>query len=61
MSDIAGGKRKAPPKAEKLVDHHLHVVKEATAKYPGHPLVLVGKSMGSRYYCSLLWFFVHMR
>lgn len=47
-TDISGGKRKAPPKAEKLVDHHLDVVKDTVSKYPGHPLVLVGKSMGSR-------------
>ena len=54
LSDIAGGKRKAPPKAEKLVDHHLDAVKGAVAKYPGHPLVLAGKSMGSRYYSLCL-------
>lgn len=49
LADISGGKRKAPPKAEKLVDHHLDVVRNAIAKHPGHPLVLAGKSMGSRY------------
>lgn len=48
LADISGGKRKAPPKAEKLVDHHLDVVKRAIEEYPGHPLILVGKSMGSR-------------
>nr|CAD1843301.1 unnamed protein product [Ananas comosus var. bracteatus] len=50
---ISGGKRRAPPKAEKLVDHHLNVVKEAVAKFPGHPLVLMGKSMGSRVSCMV--------
>ncbi|XP_020097269.1 KAT8 regulatory NSL complex subunit 3 [Ananas comosus] len=50
---ISGGKRRAPPKAEKLVDHHLYVVKEAVAKFPGHPLVLMGKSMGSRVSCMV--------
>ncbi|XP_042451039.1 KAT8 regulatory NSL complex subunit 3-like [Zingiber officinale] len=50
---ISGGKRKAPPKAEKLVDHHLDVVKDAVSKHPGHPLVLVGKSMGSRVSCMV--------
>ncbi|RLM98312.1 hypothetical protein C2845_PM06G10200 [Panicum miliaceum] len=45
---MSGGKRRAPPKAEKLVDHHLGVVKDAAAKYQGHPLILMGKSMGSR-------------
>lgn len=49
-ADISGGKRKAPPKAEKLVDFHSDVVKEAVAKYANHPLILVGKSMGSRYF-----------
>ncbi|XP_019170032.1 PREDICTED: KAT8 regulatory NSL complex subunit 3 [Ipomoea nil] len=50
---ISGGKRKAPPKAEKLVDFHSDVVKEAVAKYPNHPLILVGKSMGSRVSCMV--------
>ena len=45
---MSGGKRRAPPKAEKLVDYHLGVVKDAVAKHQGHPLVLMGKSMGSR-------------
>lgn len=49
LADIAGGKRKAPPKAEKLVEFHTDVVKGAVAKFPGHPLILAGKSMGSRY------------
>jgi hypothetical protein len=49
LVDISA-KRKAPPKAEKLVDHHLKTVKDAVAKHPGHPLVLMGKSLGSRYY-----------
>lgn len=48
MTDISGGKRKAPPKAEKLVEHHTCIVRDAMAKHPGHPLVLMGKSMGSR-------------
>jgi predicted alpha/beta-hydrolase family hydrolase len=48
VADMAGGKRRAPPKAEKLVDHHLGVVKDAVAKHQGRPLVLMGKSMGSR-------------
>ncbi|MQM12076.1 hypothetical protein Taro_044990, partial [Colocasia esculenta] len=50
---ISGGKRKAPPKAEKLVDYHLNVVKEAAARHTGHPLVLAGKSMGSRVSCMV--------
>ncbi|XP_052210852.1 uncharacterized protein LOC127813754 [Diospyros lotus] len=50
---IAGGKRAAPPKAEKLVGCHVEVVKKAVAKYPGHPLILVGKSMGSRVSCMV--------
>ncbi|KAJ4794581.1 KAT8 regulatory NSL complex subunit 3 [Rhynchospora pubera] len=51
---ISGAKRKAPPKAEKLVDHHLSVVRDALAKHPGHPLVLMGKSMGSRVSCMVV-------
>ncbi|KAF5935429.1 hypothetical protein HYC85_026558 [Camellia sinensis] len=51
--DISGGKRGAPPKAEKLVDFHVDVVKKAVAKYPEHPLILVGKSMGSRVSCMV--------
>ncbi|GMN31631.1 hypothetical protein TIFTF001_003335 [Ficus carica] len=50
---MSGGKRRAPPKAEKLVDFHADVVKEAVAKYPGHPLILAGKSMGSRVSCMV--------
>ncbi|PVH61620.1 hypothetical protein PAHAL_3G078400 [Panicum hallii] len=50
---MSGGKRRAPPKAEKLVDHHLGVVKDAAAKYQGHPLILMGKSMGSRVSCMV--------
>ncbi|KAK1274962.1 hypothetical protein QJS04_geneDACA011084 [Acorus gramineus] len=50
---ISGGKRRAPPNAEKLVEHHVDVVKSAVAKYPGHPLVLAGKSMGSRVSCMV--------
>ncbi|KAF7150237.1 hypothetical protein RHSIM_Rhsim02G0241900 [Rhododendron simsii] len=50
---ISGGKRGAPPKAEKLVDFHAEVAKKALAKYAGHPLILVGKSMGSRVSCMV--------
>ncbi|KAL7159940.1 hypothetical protein ABFS83_01G061800 [Erythranthe nasuta] len=50
---IAGGKRRAPPKAEKLVDFHCDLVRKTVAKYPGHPLVLAGKSMGSRVSCMV--------
>ncbi|KAF9587270.1 hypothetical protein IFM89_039517 [Coptis chinensis] len=50
---ISGGKRRAPPKAEKLVDYHCDIVKTAVDKHPGHPLVLVGKSMGSRVSCMV--------
>lgn len=46
--DMSGGKRRAPPKAEKLVEVHANVARETVAKYPGHPLILAGKSMGSR-------------
>ena len=48
LADISGGKRRTPPKAEKLVEFHSDIVKKALAKYPGHPLILAGKSMGSR-------------
>ncbi|KAJ3701123.1 hypothetical protein LUZ61_004828 [Rhynchospora tenuis] len=46
-------KRKAPPKAEKLVDYHLKIAKDALVKHPGHPLVLMGKSLGSRVSCMI--------
>ncbi|KAK2664258.1 hypothetical protein Ddye_002832 [Dipteronia dyeriana] len=48
-----GGKRKPPPKAEKLVEFHTDVVKDTVAKFPGHPLILAGKSMGSRVSCMV--------
>ncbi|XP_027344076.1 KAT8 regulatory NSL complex subunit 3 [Abrus precatorius] len=47
------GKKKAPPKAEKLVEFHSNIVKETETKYPGHPLILAGKSMGSRVGCMV--------
>ncbi|PON45239.1 KAT8 regulatory NSL complex subunit 3/Testis-expressed sequence 30 protein [Parasponia andersonii] len=50
---MSGAKRRAPPKAEKLVDFHLDIVKDTVAKYPGHPLILAGKSMGSRVSCMV--------
>ncbi|KAL9264296.1 KAT8 regulatory NSL complex subunit 3-like protein [Drosera capensis] len=50
---LADGKRGAPPKAEKLVNYHLDVLKKTNAKYPGHPLILAGKSMGSRVSCMV--------
>ncbi|KAJ4953844.1 hypothetical protein NE237_030676 [Protea cynaroides] len=50
---ISGGKRREPPKAEKLVEYHSDVIKTAIAKFPGHPLILVGKSMGSRVSCMV--------
>ncbi|KAI3828788.1 hypothetical protein L1987_02898 [Smallanthus sonchifolius] len=46
-------KRKPPPKAEKLVEFHSDIFKAITAKYPLHPLILVGKSMGSRVSCMV--------
>ncbi|WOH12274.1 hypothetical protein DCAR_0831776 [Daucus carota subsp. sativus] len=50
---ISGGKKRAPPKAEKLIDFHSDIIKKAVAKYPDHPLILVGKSMGSRVSCMV--------
>lgn len=53
ISNIAGGKKRAPPKAEKLVEFHKDIVKKTTDKYPAHPLILAGKSMGSRVSCMV--------
>ncbi|GAQ90019.1 alpha/beta-Hydrolases superfamily protein [Klebsormidium nitens] len=50
---LASGKKGAPPKAEKLVDFHIATIKSAQEKYPGAPLVLIGKSMGSRVSCMI--------
>ncbi|KAL8207836.1 hypothetical protein R6Q57_007248 [Mikania cordata] len=47
---INGG-RKAAPKAKELVGFHSDVVRKVAAKYPEHPLILAGKSMGSRISC----------
>jgi alpha-beta hydrolase superfamily lysophospholipase len=46
----ANGKRGPPPKAEKLVDSHIAEIEKAVEKHSGHPLVLIGKSMGSRFF-----------
>lgn len=48
-ADCANGKKGAPPKAEKLVGSHMEEIRKAISRHSGHPLVLVGKSMGSRY------------
>lgn len=53
-ADCANGKKGPPPKAEKLVNFHKEEIKKAMSRHPGHPLVLVGKSMGSRYFVILL-------
>ncbi|XP_061337885.1 uncharacterized protein LOC133284798 [Gastrolobium bilobum] len=50
---MSGGKKRAPPKAEKLVEFHSNIVKETATKYPGRPLILAGKSMGSRVGCMV--------
>ncbi|KAJ0427590.1 putative KAT8 regulatory NSL complex subunit 3/Testis-expressed sequence 30 protein [Helianthus annuus] len=47
------GRRKAAPKPEKLVGFHSDIVRNAAAKYPGHPLILAGKSLGSRISCMV--------
>ncbi|MCO5580039.1 hypothetical protein L7F22_033905 [Adiantum nelumboides] len=49
----AGGKKGAPPKAENLIVPHTEEIRKAQSKYPGHPLVLAGKSMGSRVSCMV--------
>ncbi|XP_056687102.1 uncharacterized protein [Spinacia oleracea] len=45
---LACGKKGVPPKAERLVDFHADVVRKAVDRYPDHPLILAGKSMGAR-------------
>lgn len=45
--------RKAPDRLPKLMARHLEVVAEARATHPDAPLVLVGKSMGSRVGCHI--------
>ncbi|KAG0626244.1 hypothetical protein M758_2G114100 [Ceratodon purpureus] len=49
----ANGKKGAPPKAEKLVGCHKEEIEKAMSRHPGHPVVLVGKSMGSRVSCMV--------
>ncbi|KAL2342682.1 hypothetical protein Fmac_003967 [Flemingia macrophylla] len=48
------GKKRPPPKAEKLVEFHSSIVKETATKYPDHPVILAGKSMGSRVGCMVV-------
>ncbi|CAI0408658.1 unnamed protein product, partial [Linum tenue] len=50
---MIGEKKRAPPKAERLVRFHKDIVKQATEKYPGHPLILAGKAMGARVSCMV--------
>ena len=58
MIDFSGGKKRAPPKAKKLVEFHKDIVRNTVAKYPGHPLILAGKSMGSRYTITDTFFYL---
>ncbi|CAN1778617.1 KAT8 regulatory NSL complex subunit 3 [Linum perenne] len=50
---MSGEKKKAPPKAEKLVKFHKDIVKQTVEKYPGHPLILAGKAIGARVSCMV--------
>lgn len=43
-----GDKMSPPPKPEKLVDFHERRMREVISAFPGHPLILAGKSYGSR-------------
>ncbi|KAL8266707.1 hypothetical protein R6Q59_004051 [Mikania micrantha] len=47
------GRRKAAPKPEKLVGFHCDIARKVAAKYPEHPLILAGKSLGSRISCMV--------
>ncbi|KAL4560255.1 hypothetical protein LXL04_032405 [Taraxacum kok-saghyz] len=47
------GKRIAAPDPEKLVGFHLDFVRKVASKYPRHPLILIGKSLGSRVSCMV--------
>ncbi|KAK9076653.1 hypothetical protein SSX86_004987 [Deinandra increscens subsp. villosa] len=40
-------------KPETLVGYHSDIVRKVAAKYPEHPLILAGKSMGSRISCMV--------
>jgi len=50
---LAGEKKKATPRAETLCGFHREQIKQAMSEHPGHPIVLAGKSMGSRVSCML--------
>ncbi|KAJ6393555.1 hypothetical protein OIU77_022901 [Salix suchowensis] len=47
---IAGGKKKAPPKAEKLVEFHKDIVKKTTDNYPWSSSYLGWKIHGFKYF-----------
>jgi predicted alpha/beta-hydrolase family hydrolase len=50
----SGGRRKAPDKLEHLIEAHRHELEAVrAAAAPGDPVVLAGKSMGSRVGCHL--------
>eukprot|EP00897_Mesotaenium_endlicherianum_P007993 jgi/Mesen1/7221/ME000372S06464 len=50
---LKAGKKAGPPKAENLVEFHAQQLLRAQDSYPGHPLILCGKSMGSRVGCMV--------
>lgn len=49
---MAAGKRRPDPPA-RLLDAHADALRDARAAHPGQPVVLIGKSMGSRMGCHL--------
>ena len=47
------GKKRAPDPQPVLVRAHLAAIDRALSRHPGHELVLIGKSMGSRMGCHV--------
>lgn len=51
--DYMAAGRKPPDRMPKLLARHRRALEEAVAEHPGAPVVLIGKSMGSRVGCHL--------
>ncbi|KAJ3701122.1 hypothetical protein LUZ61_004827 [Rhynchospora tenuis] len=56
--EISAEERKGTKKAtvKMLFDYHWNFLEDTLIKYPGHPLILMGTSLGSRINCMIAWY-----
>ncbi|KAJ4818410.1 KAT8 regulatory NSL complex subunit 3/Testis-expressed sequence 30 protein [Rhynchospora pubera] len=56
--EISAEERKGTKKstAKMLFDYHWNFLEDTLINYPGHPLILMGTSLGSRINCMIAWY-----